>query len=46
LNLGEIAGLGVARVTFGPGLQRTVYSWFEQVCLPGLFALSGPDGTP
>lgn len=45
LNLDEIAGLGVARVTFGPGLQRTVYSWFEQVCLPGLFGVPDADGT-
>lgn len=32
----DLAGLGVARVTFGAGLQRHVYSWFETETLPRL----------
>ena len=38
LTLAELASLGVARVTFGPSLQRHVYSWFEAEALPGLLA--------
>ncbi|MEJ7742883.1 MAG: isocitrate lyase/phosphoenolpyruvate mutase family protein [Nocardioidaceae bacterium] len=36
LTITELAGLGVARVTFGPGLQRSVYAWFETQVLPRL----------
>lgn len=34
--IADLAALGVARVTFGPGLQRHVYSRFETETLPRL----------
>jgi 2-methylisocitrate lyase-like PEP mutase family enzyme len=36
LTLADLAGLGVARVTFGPSLQRQVYGWFASPVLQGL----------
>jgi 2-methylisocitrate lyase-like PEP mutase family enzyme len=36
LTIADLAGLGVARVTFGPSLQRYVYSRFETETLPEL----------
>jgi 2-methylisocitrate lyase-like PEP mutase family enzyme len=36
LTLAELAGLGVARVTFGPSLQRQVYGWFASSILQAL----------
>jgi 2-methylisocitrate lyase-like PEP mutase family enzyme len=36
LTLADLAGLGVARVTFGPSLQRQVYGWFESSILHAL----------
>ncbi|MFJ6901612.1 isocitrate lyase/phosphoenolpyruvate mutase family protein [Streptomyces hokutonensis] len=38
LTVAALASLGVARVTFGPSLQRHVYSWFETEALPSLLA--------
>lgn len=38
MTVAELAGLGVARVTFGPSLQRHVYLWFETETLPSLLA--------
>ena len=35
-TLAELAGLGVARVTFGPSLQRQAYGWFASTILHGL----------
>jgi 2-methylisocitrate lyase-like PEP mutase family enzyme len=35
-TLAELAGLGVARVTFGPSLQRQAYGWFASTILPAL----------
>ena len=34
LTVADLAALGVARVTFGPSLQRTVYASFEHETLP------------
>jgi len=36
LTVDDLAALGVARVTFGPGLQRHVYGAFERETLPTL----------
>jgi 2-methylisocitrate lyase-like PEP mutase family enzyme len=36
LTLADLASLGVARVTFGPSLQRTVYGWFVSSVLRSL----------
>jgi len=36
LTVDDLASLGVARVTFGPGLQRHVYAAFEHKTLPAL----------
>ena len=36
LTVDDLASLGVARVTFGPGLQRHVYGAFERETLPTL----------
>jgi 2-methylisocitrate lyase-like PEP mutase family enzyme len=36
LTVMELASMGVARVTFGPGLQRKVYAAFEHDLLPTL----------
>jgi len=36
LTVNDLATLGVARVTFGPGLQRHVYGAFERETLPTL----------
>jgi 2-methylisocitrate lyase-like PEP mutase family enzyme len=35
-TLADLAGLGVARVTFGPSLQRQAYSWFASTILQAL----------
>lgn len=35
-SIGDLAGMGVARVTFGPGLQRHLYSLLESQLLPEL----------
>jgi 2-methylisocitrate lyase-like PEP mutase family enzyme len=35
-TLAELASLGVARVTFGPSLQRQVYGWFASTILRAL----------
>jgi len=35
-TLAGLAGLGVARVTFGPSLQRQAYSWFASTILQAL----------
>ncbi len=43
LRVLDLAGLGAARVTFGPGLQRHLYAWFESVVLPGLLATPPSD---
>ena len=36
MTLAELAGLGVARVTFGPSLQRQVYGQFATSFLQAL----------
>jgi 2-methylisocitrate lyase-like PEP mutase family enzyme len=36
LTLADLAALGVARVTFGPSLQRQVYGWFASPVLKEL----------
>jgi 2-methylisocitrate lyase-like PEP mutase family enzyme len=36
VSLGELAGLGVARVSFGPSLQRQAYGWFASSILQAL----------
>jgi 2-methylisocitrate lyase-like PEP mutase family enzyme len=38
VSLGELAGLGVARVSFGPSLQRQAYGWFASSILQALAA--------
>jgi 2-methylisocitrate lyase-like PEP mutase family enzyme len=36
LTLADLAALGVARVTFGPSLQRQAYGWFSSFILQAL----------
>lgn len=36
LTLADLAALGVARVTFGPSLQRAAYGWFSSSILQAL----------
>ncbi len=36
ITVEDLADMGVARITFGPGLQRRVYGWFENEVLPSL----------
>lgn len=36
LSLADLAGLGVARVSFGPSLQRQTYGWFNSSILQAL----------
>jgi 2-methylisocitrate lyase-like PEP mutase family enzyme len=42
LSLGELAALGVARVSFGPTLQRHVYNAFEAGLLPAVASGNNP----
>lgn len=36
LSLADLAGLGVARISFGPSLQRQTYAWFDSTVLRAL----------
>jgi 2-methylisocitrate lyase-like PEP mutase family enzyme len=38
VTLADLAGLGVARVTFGAGMHRQVYGWFRSSILQALIA--------
>jgi 2-methylisocitrate lyase-like PEP mutase family enzyme len=42
LSLAELAGLGVARVSFGPALQRHLYSKFETALLAAVASDENP----
>jgi 2-methylisocitrate lyase-like PEP mutase family enzyme len=42
LSLAELAALGVARVSFGPALQRHLYSKFASALLPAVAADENP----
>lgn len=42
LSLGDLASLGVARVTFGPSLQRQAYGWFSSTLLQALISDTRP----
>jgi 2-methylisocitrate lyase-like PEP mutase family enzyme len=46
LSLGELAELGVARISFGPTLQRAVYERFGSEVLPAVAAGENPFSAP